>query len=235
MLVLGLAMSKAGACMSFLSIVGIFCFSCPGRAENFLEMILGSVRRPADSHANAAPPSHQTALGQQGRSHITSWNHSDHGVKARADNSAPSPASMKLSYAEAWGSEAGGRGTCCARARDMIAKVTQGDSTLRRGDAFMTSDGLRVFVGDRKSDTKFVRVEDATQISRALKTQLDAVEKKPAAKPIRIAPVKSRLVSAVGSPGNAGSPEKPPAQAVKDRLIKAPNGKTIRLVGGYAG
>jgi hypothetical protein len=113
--------------------------------------------------------------------------------------------------------------------------VTQRDSTLRRGDAFMTSDGLQVFVGDRNGNTKFVPVEDAPQISRALKAQLDAMEKKPAAKPIRVAPVKSRVESAADSAVHSSLPEKPPAQAVKDRWIKMPNGKTIRLVGGYAG
>jgi hypothetical protein len=228
-------MSKAGACLSVMTIAGIFFCSSDGRAENFLEMIFGHIQAPVESHQNYARPSRRNGHYSYKSDRFASRKHSADGASAGADDSTPSPASMKLSYAEVWGAKTSGPETCCTSARDMIAKVTRGDSTLRRGDAFMTSDGLQVFVGDRNGDTKFVPVEDASQISRALKAQLEALEKSPAAKPVRIAPVKSRAVSAAGSPGNAGSLENPPTQAVKDRLIKSPNGKTIRLVGGYAG
>jgi len=228
-------MSKAGAYLSVMGIVGIFCYGSAARAENFLEMIFGHIRVPAESQRNSSLLSRRNGHYSYKAYRFASRKHSSHEASAGVDDSAPSPASMKLSYAEVWGAKAGGPETCCASARDMIAKVTQRDSTLRRGDAFMTSDGLQVFVGDRNGDTKFVPVEDAPQISRTLKAQLEALEKSPTAKPNRVAPLKSRVESAAGSAVHSGLPEQPPAQAVKDRLIKSPNGKTIRLVGGYAG
>ncbi|MGO9390334.1 hypothetical protein [Rhodoblastus sp.] len=224
-------MSKAGAYLSGMSILGMFCFSSGGRAENLLEMIFGHLKAPVESHQNSASPSRRNGHHSFKSDRFAWRKHSGHEASARGDDSTPSPASMKLSYAEVWGVNASG----LESARDMIAKVSEGDSTLRRGDAFMTSEGLQVFVGDRNGDTKFVPVEAAPQISRALKAQLKALEKSPAAKPVRVARVKSRVDSASGAPVTTSKPEKATTQVVKDRLIETPNGKIIRLVGGYAG
>jgi hypothetical protein len=111
----------------------------------------------------------------------------------------------------------------------MISRVTRRDPTLREGDAFMTSDGLRVFVGDRQGDAKFVPVGQAPQLSRALKERLQAMEKTPSGRPALASSSRSRAEKASGPLAYAGVDEK----AAKDRLIETANGKTIRLVGGF--
>ena len=212
-------MSKSGVCLSIVTIAGLFCLGGPCRAENIFEMIFGGGQHPVKARAAPAASAHHFSSPRRHFAHKKR----DPAV-AGAGESALSAESMKLSYAEAWGGASDGAGKCCASAVDMIARVTRRDPTLRKGDAFMTSDGLRVFVGDRQGDTKFVPVGQAPQLSRDLKERLQAMEKTPSA-----SPAKSRAEKAFGPAAHAGVAEK----AGKDRLIETANGKTIRLVGGF--
>jgi hypothetical protein len=211
-------MSKSGVCLSIVTIAGLFCLGGPCRAENIFEMIFGGGQHPVKAQAAPAASAHHFAS----RRHVAHKRRDP--VVAGAGESSLSAESMKLSYADVWGGASDGAGKCCASAFDMIARVTRRDPTLRKGDAFMTSDGLQVFVGDRQGDTKFVPVGQAPQLSPALKERLQAMETKPSAPPSR-----SRAEKASGALANAGVAEK----AAKDRLIETANGKTIRLVGGF--
>jgi hypothetical protein len=212
-------MSKSGIWLSTLSIAGLVCLGGPCRAENIFELIFGGGQHPAKARAAPAASSHHFSSSRRHVAH----KRRDPSV-ADAGESSSSAESMKLSYAEAWGGASDGAGKCCASAVDMIARVTRRDPTLREGDAFMTSDGLRVFVGDRRGDTKFVPVGQAPKLSPALKERLQAMDKTPSASPSR-----SRAEKASGPLAHSGVAEK----AEKDRLIETANGKTIRLVGGF--
>ena len=212
-------MSKSGVCLSIVSIAGLFCLGGPCRAENIFEMIFGGGQHPAKAHAAPAALAHHLSASRRHVAH----KRRDPSV-ADAGESSLSAESMKLSYAEAWGGPSDDAGKCCASAVDMIARVTRRDPTLRKGDAFMTSEGLQVFVGDRQGDAKFVPVGKALQLSPALKERLQAIEKTPSASPSR-----PRAEKASGPPAHGGVAER----AEKDRLIETANGKTIRLVGGF--
>jgi hypothetical protein len=115
-------------------------------------------------------------------------------------------------------------------AQAAIAKVLHDDPTLRPGDAYMTADGLRVYVGEQQSDPKFVPVNNARKIGKELKARLAEVEKTPA-RTVRVAALKNG--DKVG--GAHASSEAKPVRSGKERMIKASNGKMIRFVGGYAG
>jgi hypothetical protein len=222
-------MRKYGVSLSILGVAGLFCLGGPCRAENIFEMIFGGGQQ--SRKAPAAPPQRKAHFSSPARHYA----HKKTGqAVADVSDSSPSPETMKLSYAEAWGGKAAGTENCCASARDMIARVTKADPTLRQGDAFMTSDGLQVFVGDRNSDTKFVPVGQAPQLSRALRERLQAMEKTPSASPVHVSSSKWRAQPVSGPLANAGVAEKAAARGSKDRLIETSTGKTIRLVGGYA-
>jgi hypothetical protein len=188
-------------------------------------MIFGGGQHPVEARKASAPSARHFSSPRR----RFARKKSDQAV-ASASDSSPSPETMKLSYAEAWGDKPGSAEKCCVSARDMIARVTKRDPTLRQGDAFMTSDGLQVFVGDRQGDTKFVPVGKAPQLSRALKERLQALEKTPTEKGARV-PL-SKMRSELASVPNVN--EGVAVKAAKDRLIETPTGKTIRLVGGYA-
>ena len=115
-------------------------------------------------------------------------------------------------------------------AQAAIATILRDDPTLRPGDAYMTNDGLRVYVGEGRSDLQFVPVNQARQIDKKLKARLAEVERTPFARNVRVAALKNGDV--VGS--YRKNAESKPAKWDKERLIRASNGKTIRLVGGYA-
>ncbi|WP_294533812.1 hypothetical protein [uncultured Rhodoblastus sp.] len=221
-------MRRSGARLSIVSFVALFSLCGASRAQNIFELIFGGGQHSVESH-RAASPAPRYASPRRRVAHKWSGE-----TFAKASDSSPSPETMKLSYAEAWGGKAGAAEKCCASAADMIARVTKGDPTLRQGDAFMTSDGLRVFVGDRQGDTKFVTLGQAQQLSRALKERLQAMEKQPSAASALAPPSRSRAETAAGPRVNLGDREKSATGAAKDRLIAAQNGKTIRLVGGYA-
>jgi hypothetical protein len=204
-------MRHSGVRLTILSMVCIVGLGGASRAQNIFELIFGGGRPSAESQ------------GIRASSHHASRRHAAHKRRdpsvADAGESSAAAETMKLNYAEAWGGASDGAGKCCASAADMIARVTRRDPTLREGDAFMTSDGLQVFVGDGEGDTKFVPVGQAPQLSRGLKERLQAMEKTPAEKPARAAPSRSRAE---------------PGPVAKDRLIETENGRTIRLVGGFA-
>jgi hypothetical protein len=226
-------MNKSGAFVSVVSIAGFFCLGAPCRAENILELIFGFAPNHAEAHRSLAPA---RRFSSSPRRFVHKRSHEDF---ASAHDSAPSPEMMKLSYAEVWGSKPGGSGSCCINAADMIARVTKGDPTLRQGDALMTSDGLQVFVDGVQGDPKFVPIGRAAQLSRALKERLQAIEKAPSAAPapFSLAVVSSSRSHAERAPGRVGNMDvagKAASRVTKDRLIAAPDGKTIRLVGGAA-
>jgi len=129
----------------------------------------------------------------------------------------------KLSYADAMTpSRAPFKHECCSSPQEAMEKVAS-DATLRPGDAFMASDGLRVYVGESKNAQKFVAVEHA-KIGETLRARLAAFEKGPAAANSSGADKKVSL---------AAKPNLPRTTPHKERLITTPEGKTIRLVGGY--
>lgn len=56
------------------------------------------------------------------------------------------------------------------------------DTTLRRGDAVMTANGIRIFQGSRTlpyRDTDFVAIADSTNVSRDVAKALNAVDRLP--------------------------------------------------------
>lgn len=212
-------MRHSGAFLTMLTVVGSFLLCGPSRAENIFEMIFGGGRPPAQAHAARIYSPHRSVYVR----HVA---HKKREPSAASAGESPSPETMKLSYAEVWGGKPDGAGKCCENAADMIARVTRHDSTLREGDAFMTSDGLQVFVGDRLGETKFVPVGQARQMSRALKERLQAIEKAPSEQTTRATPAKMRAE-------RTSAPKAKEDVAEKERLIDMPNGKTIRLVGGF--
>lgn len=190
-------MRKSGVGLLVLVSLSSVCASSTAQAQNFFEMLFGGgQKQAAPSAAPKAAIRHHRPLKQ-------------------ARHGGP----KKLSYAEAMTpSRAPFKHECCSSPQEAIQKAAS-DATLRPGDAFMASDGLRVYVGE----SKFVAVEQA-RIGETLRARLTAVEKAPATQVSKGSDKKADLAAKLNLP-------RPTPH--KDRLITTSEGKTIRLVGGY--
>jgi hypothetical protein len=116
---------------------------------------------------------------------------------------------------------------CCGNAQEAINQIINNDRTLRPGDAYMSHEGLRVYVGERKKNSQFVAVDHARHIGAGLKQRLKEVGATPH-KTVRAPDEKARnqgreLQPLVARPTRGG-----------DRLVDGPGGRPIRLVGGFA-
>jgi hypothetical protein len=193
-------MRKSGVGFFILVSLSSAGVSGSAHAQNFFEMLFGG-----------GQPAQVAAPNGGARSHHRPLKHARHtGPK-------------KLSYAEAMTpSRAPFKHECCSSPQEALEKVAS-DATLRPGDAFMASDGLRVYVGESKSAQKFVAVEHA-KIGESLRARLSAFEKAPATANSTGADKKVDL---------AARPNLPRTTPHKERLITTSEGKTIRLVGGY--
>jgi hypothetical protein len=237
-------MRGSGVCLSIFVLLASLCFSSASQAQGLLEVLFGGAQHQTESqghyadreqhrilhsaHARRADSRHQRWMRAASRSRL-----SRHALLAmRRDN--PVPTSGQMSYAATPGSAAKALAgdQCCSSAREAIAKVIRDDPTLRSGDAYMTSDGLRVFDAERRDDQKFVPVDQAHKIGRDLKARLAELEKK--RPPDTAGAPKSRISSASGLHEPTGAAEQKPMKLEKERLIKTSAGKTIRLVGGFA-
>lgn len=244
-------MKRSGACLTVLILLSSICFSTASRAEGFFEMLFGGGRQHFESHTvsiDAAQPRHlrgsvhrrhfawrhrrEKHLAARARSHRHAKTHS----WARRQVAPALVAPTQLSYAEtpAPAENAGVDQKIYSNAQEAIAKVIRDDPTLRPGDAYMTSDGLRVFEGDGPNDPKFVPVGQARGIGKKLRARLAALDNSTTSAPARRASSKTSVVAVASQHMNlAGSAQKP-SRLNKERLIRTFDGKTIRFVGGYA-
>lgn len=108
-----------------------------------------------------------------------------------------------------------------------VVKSYLADDSLRRGDAVMTQDGLRIYVGSsgrRKTASDFVTLEQAQRIDASVRSKLASLE------PPRAAPLHAQA-----SPRKAPAPREIAAArpAAADPMIRDPRGREIRHVGGY--
>ena len=234
-------MKKSGVGLSLLILVSLVCFSSGARAEGFFEMLFGG-----GQHRGAAPqvtaqfaqPRRQTVAHKRHFSvaaHHRRTAHSATRVAHRTHFKSRFLASKPLKGKEAaanWGAPTklnySNPPAMAGDAQAAIARVLHDDATLRPGDAYMTDDGLRVYVGEQQSDLRFVPVKEARQIGKHLKARLSEMERTPF-KTMRVAALKNGDKAGVHA-----APETKPIKSSKERLIKASNGKMIRLVGGYA-
>ena len=237
---------RGSVCLSIFVLLASLCFSNVSHAQGLLEVLFGGAQHQTESqgryadreqrrtyhsaHAHGVESRHQRWMHTASRSRL-----SRHAILAMRRGN-PIPAAGQLSYAATQGSAAKALAgdQCCSSAQEAIAKVIRDDPTLRSGDAYMTSDGLRVFDAERRDDQKFVPVDQADKIGRDLKARLAELEKKrPPVTAAAPAP-KSRISSASGPHEPTGASEQKPMKPEKERLIKTSAGKTIRLVGGFA-
>ena len=241
-------MRKSGVCLSVLILLSSICFSTASRAEGFFEMLFGGRQQRVKSHASyiyAAQPRHHRAAHRRHlasrhaqEKHFAARLHSRHHAKTHSwarRHVAPAPTQLIYAETPAPVGNLGADQKCCSDAREAIAKVIRDDPTLRPGDAYMTSDGLRVFEGDGPNDPKFVPVGQARVIGKKLRARLAALDGSSVLASARRASLKTRVVATATQhmdlPGSAQRPSK----LNKERLIKTFDGRTIRFVGGYAG
>jgi hypothetical protein len=113
---------------------------------------------------------------------------------------------------------------CCSSALDAIAMIAH-DKTLRPGDAYMTPEGLKVFVvtsGAKHEKRDFVTLSKASGVAPDQRASLSAM----APAKVRLTRVKQPVKTA--PPTVAGTSAPAPESTIVD-----PRGKTIRFVGGY--
>jgi len=233
---------RGSVCLSIFVLLVSLCFSNVSQAQGLLEVLFGGAQHQTESqgryadreqrgayhsaHARRVESRHQRWIRAASRSRL-----SRHAILAMGRGN-PAPAGGQLGYAATQGSAAKALAgdQCCSSAREAIAKVIRDDPTLRSGDAYMTSDGLRVFDSERRDDQKFVPVDQAHKIGRDLKARLTELEKK---RPSDTAP-KSRIAAASGPHDSTGALAQNQMKPEKEHLITTSEGKTIRLVGGFA-
>jgi hypothetical protein len=115
---------------------------------------------------------------------------------------------------------------CCANAQDAINQIVKNDPTLRPGDAYMSNEGLRVYVGERKKNSQFVPLDHARHIGASLKKRLKAVSMSPTRS------VRAQDEAKARNPGH--EPQQAHARASREKLVDGPEGRPIRFVGGFA-
>jgi hypothetical protein len=119
---------------------------------------------------------------------------------------------------------------CCSDAQDAINHIVKDDPTLRPGDAYMSTDGLRVYQGERKNDLQFVPVDKARHIGAGLKQRLAEVESKARVS----APEHSADVDAKASKRAMVEPQHATNEKKhKEKFVHGPDGRLIRMVGGF--
>jgi hypothetical protein len=234
------AVRKSGALLSVMIFLGSFCLSTACQAQGFLEMLFGGGHQAAAAHEtrNYAPEfrSRSAALAiRHGKYAHLRHKKNHHAARFAMQRSLvvssylPAP---KTLHGEAKGAGVGiaESNACCSDAPAAILKILHEDPTLRPGDAYMTSDGLKVFVGAGKSDPQFVPVDKAHRIGRVLQARLAAMVMHPV---VDGPAFEARHRRELG-PSAKGEGGQKLASGGKERLIKTKTGKIIRLVGGYA-
>ena len=237
-------MTRYGAMLSIFVLLSSICFSTASRAEGFFEMLFGGGRQHADSRASyvVAPP--QVRLHGAHRHHVAAWRkktahfalraHARHHRALAHHMAAPAISGAQLAYGSIPAPPGASEGQkCCSDAQDAIAKIMHEDRTLRPGDAYMSSDGLRVYEGDRAKDQEFVPVHQARALDKTSKARLAAVEKAPV-QAIPLNPGQKPHLAPAIAPHAGNAPDQKAAKLNKESLIKTFNGRTIRFVGGYA-
>jgi hypothetical protein len=239
-------MRTSGLCLTIFVLLTSVCFSNASRAQGLIEVLFGGVQHRIESQSHYGRDVqhrpyysvHARRLDSRHRrwKHLASQSRSNRHALLSMRRGNPVPAgAAQLSYAETQTSSVkaltGARG--CSTAQEAIAKVIRDDPTLRSGDAYMTSDGLRIFDGDRQDEPKFVPVDQAQKLGRDLKARLAELQKTRPPEPAPAAARKSRIESASGPDETRGNSEQAPIKSAKERLIKTSTGQTIRLVGGF--
>ncbi len=156
-------------------------------------------------------------------------NHGKHTVASRSKAATP------MAYAPIESAGKPATRTCCASAQDAIAMVAH-DNTLRPGDALMTPNGLKVFVGSSRTvhdKQDFVAISKAAGVGALIRSNL-AVLVPPDQRP-RTSPTSTTRRARMERPADPPPVTIHVAGAVPVMTIVDPRGRTLRFVGGYAG
>jgi len=228
-------MRRIGAIHLVFSIFLILGITAEAQARGFLDAVFGLERqgwpaqiyspqdvaysrsmtqrggRRLDSQHRSAARAHRLVRDAAPRKHVaaplkTRQRHIEMAAHAKT-------LSQSLSYAR----------PCCANAQDAIKHIIDRDPTLRPGDAYMSHEGLRVYVGDQKKDSRFVPVDRARHIGAGLKQRL---------KEVIAIPLKTAR-----APEETARNQQPPlahASRGAGKMVAGPAGRPIRLVGGFA-
>lgn len=232
------------ACLLFLLTVG---FSSESKARGFLDAVFGSEQLSSPAQLYLAPQGegyrHRQAYrgdihNRQTKSHYLRHSSSmrvrpakhrvvfDTSVRARV-YAHRSMTQYHSSKAIQSASPPSLERPCCSNAQEAINHIVNNDPTLRPGDAYMSHEGLRVYVGERKRDAQFVPVEHARQIGAGLRQRLKEVGATPR-KGVRTPDEKAR------NHGHDPQPSVARAGRSGEKLVAGPEGRPIRLVGGFA-
>jgi hypothetical protein len=213
--------------LAFSGFFGLFCMTGTSHAENFFEAIFGHFSQGGESQNPSAqargthPPGrnggHQVAHRSAARPVLAIKNLGCEGANPASDGVMPKGAS-----------ESASRKAPSPMTDAAITAALCKDPTLQAGDAFMTSNGLRIIEG--ATDSRIVPVDEA-RIDERLKARLAEFEKPasssdPAVNPKR-APIRRAAAELVRSQGSETK------KLRADRLIPTSDGRVIRLVGGY--
>ena len=217
-------MKNSGVILAILVFFSAIGFSSASEAHGFLDLVFGFGRQAQPSQTYFAPA----------RPH--SWQHraiGHHKYKNRhelARNHRHSLAWHHRNQQSVTPPEQGASRPCCSNAQEAINHIVKDDPTLRPGDAYMSTEGLRVYQGERDHDPQFVPVDEARHIGAGLKQRLAEVESK-----VRIstaehtrevdANTKKRLLAETQHGAND--------KKHKEKLVHGPDGRLIRMVGGF--
>jgi hypothetical protein len=220
-------MRRFNVTLAFSGFFGLFCMTGTGHAENFFEAIFGHFSQGESQN----PPAQARSAHSPGRNGAHPIAHRSAARPVLAIKSlgceGANPASNGVTPKGA--SESASRKAPSTMTDAAITAALCKDPTLQAGDAFMTSNGLRIIEG--ATDSRIVPVEES-RIDERFKARLAEFFEKPAPSSgatvnPKQPPSRRAAAELARSPGSES--KKPRA----DRLIRTSDGKVIRLVGGY--
>ena len=194
------------------ALVASLCFSSAGQAHGFLEMLFGGHAAP-QRYVVDRGPSNARPLQHYVR-HKHAHPRIAYSARAKRHHAAKVLAYLHVEAPRPTAETAAAAPT--PTIQEALVENLRNDPTLRTGDAIMTPQGLRIYVGARAGGADIVPVEQARNIGRWHRQRL-----------AEITPVRAQ---------ERASASQPTAQAAGShgKMIHAANGKTVRLVGGYA-
>ncbi|MCW2274165.1 hypothetical protein GJ654_06955 [Rhodoblastus acidophilus] len=217
------------ACLLFLLTLG---FIPEARARGFLDDVFGYARNDSPTQFDYTPPRPSFSYRQAHRRDVRhrSWrvkHATARGAREHFGRHRPRVAVTMLASPTQSGIPASSPRLCCGNAQDAINQIINNDPTLRPGDAYMSHEGLKVYVGERKKDSQFVPVDHARHIGARLKQRL----KEAVTTPTRVARARDAKAR---SQSHEPQPSAPRATRGGEKLVSGPEGRPIRLVGGFA-
>ncbi len=228
-------MIKNGVVLAFLVFLSAFGFSGAAEAHGFFDLIFGHDSAPAASQVYFAPSSKSTHRHSAHSARHHDRRYAQHWRKHRRDHSklaAHHRNLLKQAVVAALTNQDSPpvARPCCGNASEAINQIIKNDPTLRPGDAYMSNDGLKIYVGEGGKSDSFVSIDKARHIGSGLKNRLAEMTRRPGAATktpgaaeakVKHAPPETKLVAANDK------------HAPKEKLVHGPNGRLIRLVGGF--